>query len=384
MSEELTLYATLVAVYLVECLVWVPRGAVAFVARAAGRARLAFPSRTFSTPRGGVVVGRLLPGTLSAFVVPQWPLSMDDRGVLGWVAECLAGDERALHTGAYRRWEDMPRIEADLRKVVVDGETLATLPSARFATHVAATLREVRALPEAQRRARLEAIRRRLFDVAGVQRRIAELETASASLRVASVCVAAIVFGGLPLLTARFGLERAWPLALAAVYIPSWVVTVLFVRAHRRISPHARLERWGNAALCALLPLSAVRAADALARTLLHGFHPLAVGVAVLDRPELERFVAALLRDARHPRHPVCPGDAAEATQVEAAHRAAMLGLIEDAARSAGVDPAAVLRAPEREEGSSGFCPRCLAQYEAAGVRCEDCGGVPLAPFPAG
>ncbi|MEJ7728520.1 MAG: hypothetical protein WKG00_04835 [Polyangiaceae bacterium] len=384
MSGELTLYATLVAVYLLECLVWVPRGAVAFVAGAAGRARLVFPSRTFSTPRGGVIIGRLLPGTLSTFVVPQWPLSMDARGVLGWVAECLAGDERALHTGAYWRWEDMPRIDADLRKVVVDGETLALLPSARFATDVAAILREVRALPEAERPVRLEAIRRRLFDVAAVQRRIAELETGTTSLRLASACVAAIVFCGLPLLTLRFGLERAWPLALAAVYLPSWVVTVLFVRAHHRISPHARLERWGNAALCALLPLSAVRATDALARTLLHGLHPLAVGVAVLDRPELERFVAALLRDAHHPRHPVCSADAEEAAQVEAAHRMAMRGLVEEAARSAGLDPAAVLRAPEPEEGTSGFCPRCLAQYQAAGTRCEDCGGVPLAPFPAG
>jgi hypothetical protein len=382
-SEELTLYATLVAVYLLECLVWVPRGAVAFVAHSAGRARLVSPARTFSTPRGGVVFGRLLPGTPSAFVVPQWPLSMDARGVLGWVAECLAGDERAFHSGAYRRWEEMARVDADLRKVIVDREAMATLPSARFAAEVAATLREVRALPAVERPERLEAIRRRLFDVAAVRRRLAELEASTSALRVASACVAAIVFGGLPLLTVRFGLERAWPLALLLVYLPSWVVAVLFVRAHRRICPAARLERWGNAALCALLPLSAIRATDALARTLLHGFHPLAVGAAVLDRPDLERFAAALLRDARHPRHPVCPGDSAEVAQVEAAHRAAMLGLLGDVAREAGVDAGAVLGAPEPEEGSSRFCPRCLAQYGALGTRCEDCGGVPLAPFPA-
>jgi hypothetical protein len=123
-----------------------------------------------------------------------------------------------------------------------------------------------------------------------------------------------------------------------------------------------------------------MRAADVLAKHALHGLHPLAVAAALLEPVALRRFGETLLRDADNPKNPVCISDAAGSADVEEEHRHAIRGRLEEVLADAGIDPVALLSAPEPEEDCDAFCPRCLAQYRAAPA-CDDCGGLALCSF---
>jgi hypothetical protein len=381
MTDEQGLYLALVVLYLIECATWVQRGAAAFIAKAPERAAIAFPRRGLSNNRGGAVIGRLLPGAVATFVVPQWPVSLAKEGVLGWVAESLELAERAFQTGLYRRFEDVDRVRADGRDVIVGRDTLITAASPKLAGRVAAEIARVRDLPKTKRPAAIEEMLAGLFDVAGVRSRTGEFWKETRALRVASMAVAAVAFIGAPAAVIALGIEGSWYIVLGALYLATWVVAVLFFRAHRRLSPASGVERIGQVILVALLPISAMRASDGIARTLLHGFHPLAVAAALAPRDALERLTGHLLRDATFPRRPACLIDDPEAEEVESWYRGALRRRIEELAKREGLDTAAMTAAPAPRTDDAGarrYCPRCLEQYGEDTEACGDCGGVPV------
>lgn len=381
MSEDLSLALTLVVLYVAECTSWVALGGAAVVARAGGRA-LAFPRGGLRNDRGGLVLGGLDPLRGATLLVPRWPVSIGPSGVLGWVAESLEPGARPPQSGAYRRWDELGRACADGRAVRAGGATLAEVPSTVFAERLAAELRALDALPRERRAAAVEALLDRVTDADEARGRVSAFERETRALRAASAVLAAVVLIGLPALWVLAGFRHAWAPSLAAAYAPTWIVAALFYRAHRRLLPEARLERGTDTALLALLPLSAIRAADVIGRHLLAGVHPLAAVAALLDRETIERFGGHLLRDAAHPRLPLCAFEGPEAEADERWFRAALAARLERVVRRAGIDPAALTAAPARAEAvDTGWCPRCRAQYTAKADACADCGGVTLERF---
>lgn len=378
MTDEQALYVTLVVLYLVECAAWVQRGSAAFVGKV-GEARVVFPRRGLSNNRGGLVLGPIVPLRGATFLVPQWPVSMAAKGVLGWVAESLELAERAFQSGVYRRFDDFKRARADGRDVSLDGEEIAQAPSLRMARRVAEGIEALRALDEGARPAAIEAMLSTQMDAAGARRQVEAFYRETRALRAASLVVVIIAFAVWPAVVIGVGLEGTWLLLLGVTYLATWVVAALFFRAHRRLFPEARAERWGQTALVALLPISAMRASDAIARTLLHGYHPLAAAIALAPPARVAELSGHLIRDARSPRRPVCVNEEAEAQAVEAWYREALRKAVERAARGAGVDVDKVTAAPAPEDASiRSYCPRCLAQYGEDTKVCADCGDVPV------
>jgi hypothetical protein len=208
----------------------------------------------------------------------------------------------------------------------------------------------------------------------------------TAALRWASFALAILIFVGAPAASITLGFARIWLLLLAGVFLATWITGALFFRAHRRLLPEARLERIGQLAMVALLPISpliAVRAVDAIARSALHGFHPLAVAIALTPPEQQRAFATHLIRDARWPRRPVCLSDEPGAPRVEAAYREALLRHLEELAEQASIAAADVTARPALEEGlaARSYCPRCHAQFEHDVDVCADCGGVPVEAF---
>lgn len=388
MTDEQALYLTLVVLYIIESAAWVPRGAAAFVAKNAkneNTSRLAFPRRGLSNNRGGVVLGDLRPGAVGTFVVPQWPVSMAKEGVLGWVAESLELSERAFQSGLYRRLNEKDAARADGRDVRVGGEALVTAPSNAMASRVAGVIERVRAASPKKRPEAIEAAMGEMFDVASARARCVEFWAETKVLGAASLALAIVAFVGSPAAVIAVGIELSWPFVLGGVYLATWVVAFLFFRAHRRLMPSSRWERVGQVILLVLLPLSAMRASDGIARTLLHGFHPLAVAAALAPRDAFARLAAHLLRDAANPRHPACLSDDPEVQGVEAWYRGALRRHIEALITREGLAAAAMLAPPARgedEEGALRYCPRCLSKYGEDTETCEDCGGVPVVALP--
>lgn len=381
MTDGQALYLTLIALTLLEALAWAPRGTLALAARSAARARWALPHRTLGNARGGAVLGvPLLPGAVT-FLVPQWPVSLAAGGALGGVAECLEREERAPCTALLRSFEDMERVEARGREVRVDGELLAEAASPAHARRIAELVEALRRLPREARAGAVEAELAAQVDLGAARARVAAFYRETAALRAASVALAVFALAAAPALCLRYGLERIWPALLAALYVGSWAIAALFVRAHRRLLPRDRHERWASAVMIALLPVSAMRAADAIARAALHGLHPLAAAAALVPREELAPLLGHALRDARWPRRPPCPSDEPEAAAVEASYREALGRRLEALARDAGLDPdeLTALPPPSGEIEGERCCPRCHARYAPEAPACGDCGGVPLA-----
>jgi hypothetical protein len=385
MTEEQSLYIALVVLYILECTAYVPRGSAAFIRKAAGKALLRFPRRGVSNNRGGLVLGPLVPGAGTVFVVPQWPVALGEEGALGWVAESLELEERAHQTGAFVRFEEMPKpARADFRDVVAGGVTLASVSSSLFARRVAEGIESVRGAPKEKRAEAIDAIIAAHTDVEGARRRVDQVERETAALRWAGFAIAIVVFLVAPAAVMTLGLGRIWLPLLAGVFAVTWVGAALFFRAHRRLLPDERLERIGLLLLIGFMPISpllAVRAVDAIARSALHGYHPLAVALAIAPPEQQRSFALHLLRDARWPRRPVCLSDDPAAQAVEESYREALRRGLMTIAEEASIPVAEATSPPAQEEGAKSYCPRCLSQLEQDIEACADCGGVPVKAF---
>ena len=91
----------------------------------------------------------------------------------------------------------------------------------------------------------------------------------------------------------------------------------------------------------------------------------------VLCREEEARRVAG--RYLRRWRHPL--------TDEDAERSAALLAGATNMLVGHGWDPADLVGAPLRHDGSAAYCPRCEAQFLDAGGECSDCRGVKVVDF---
>ncbi|HKB17188.1 MAG TPA: hypothetical protein VKF62_14065, partial [Planctomycetota bacterium] len=81
MEELGVLLLVLGAVYLAECVLWVPRGSAAVARRALGGWRLLFPGRISGNERRGAVLADPLLSAGHVLVVQPWPVSPSPAGV---------------------------------------------------------------------------------------------------------------------------------------------------------------------------------------------------------------------------------------------------------------------------------------------------------------
>ena len=131
-----------------------------------------------------------------------------------------------------------------------------------------------------------------------------------------------------------------------------------------------------------LVPVSGMRAVDALAKRILHDFHPGAAVAAMAPRDRLKRFLSYLLRDARHPMLPASPSDDPEIQATEVFYRNAVAKRMAMMATSLSFNLDELTSLPLQTGDIEGemCCPRCHARHAAQVRACEDCGGVELEP----
>lgn len=387
MSDEQALYLTLLALYLLECTAWVPRGSAAFVSKSALKGRLRFPRRGISNNRGGLVLGPLLPGSGAVFVVPQWPLSLGPEGVLSWVAESLEIEERAHQSGLFvaapgPSSKEGFKVRVDGRDVLLQNELLVTAVAPELALKLGGLIEKYFGAAPKKRASILSEWLSHFTDMEAAKRRAGEFFEATKKLRFWSFWVAMTAFVFAPGLSILYGFVNIWPILLVLLYLPTWGSAFLYYRAHKKLFPQGtRLSRIGHTLLIALLPINAMRACDSLAKNALLGFHPLAVAAFLASEEQRKAFAAHLIRDLHEPRRPVCLNEEEKAEQAEKSFRELLRSGIIALAQSMGLSEAAALQAPAREEGIQSYCPRCLAQFGEGVKECGDCGGIGVRVF---
>ena len=368
----LQLLAVLTALYLVDCVAWVGRGALALRALGSRRLRPALPSQLAGNTRGGAVWAQPLPPLGSLFVAQAWPVALSPEGLCTREPLELERGPRASFVRRAAAWGDVREVAAEGRRLLVDGEPFARCESERGAALLAGLARAVQALPASGRAAAIEGALAVSFDPAAAAELRARFDGASRPLRPA--CNALFVFLVLaaPAAIARLGFSATWIPLLALLLAALAGIALLFRRAHLALYPGEHAARRSALLLIALSPPQAVRALDLLARPLFAGLQPVAAA-ALLAPAERAAVARATLVDLRHPRSsadgngPI--GSACERWFREAAGRALAAALARE-----GLSPDVLLAAPAPEDPRRrAYCPRCGTQSdESAGV-CDDC-----------
>lgn len=227
----------------------------------------------------------------------------------------------------------------------------------------------------AERGATIDAALDRTLDADAARSRYGEVRAALPDVRLFQNLLFVFLFVGAPLLARFYPLARIWLRGLIVLAVLHFGTVLLLWRAHRRVYPAARAERWRHLAVLFLFPPASLRAADLVARPSLERFHPVAVAAALGREEDLRDVAGRVLRDAHHPRAPVTPSDDERARETEAWFRGRFAAAVERRVRAEGIDPDELLGpAPRQDAGAHAWCPRCLTEYARVDGDCSDCG----------
>lgn len=362
----------LLALHLVEGLFWVRREALGFAKGARGH-RVVRAEGPFGNHRGGLLMLSPLPPLGEFFVVEPWPLTLSASRVWLVPAETLGAPEAPPAEPGAWTWAEAGRTHREGKRLFGPGRRIVTTSSTVLAQALLEQLHAQAGLPEKARAAALRKGVQARHDVAAVQARLTHYRGVTRRLGVYGNLWLPLMFGG------AYGLlfvpqVFVWaPQVLATLAGLLLLIWAEFFVAHRRLYPKLRGDRWLKLMLLVLSPPAASRARAWLARDALCGFHPLAVGAALLGD---EAFVALAGPGWRDLHHPLGP-DGPEAAEDLAEARARLVAAQARVLSKRGVDPQVLEAASaEREAEAQAHCPRCLAVYREPEGDCSDCPGV--------
>jgi hypothetical protein len=259
------------------------------------------PGTLVGNQRGGFVLAAPLPPLGFFLAAHQLPFSLSPAGVLFHVSTHVSPGWRAAHSGRFIKLDDVREVRTERRKLIINDEVMLSVASPNLAQHLAKALRE---LKEARPEQRTEAISRLLrasVDSKAVAQRWQEALPLLKPVRRLGNVLFAFLFVAAPCLIWRLGLALSWPGLLIAVLALTIGTAIYFRRAHRTLFPQLRDDRFTFTLTVALVPTTAMRAHDLLARQCCETFHPLAVGKVFLAPEHFEKFARRILLDLRHP-----------------------------------------------------------------------------------
>lgn len=214
---------------------------------------------------------------------------------------------------------------------------------------------------------------RRMLDTKSARRRLWHFRRVVRPLYLDSYLLFSLVFVAFPIVAWRLGMWVS--LLLLAPFLLITANTVYsFRRIHRVFEPHAKADRREKTLALVLSPLGAIRAPALLLRSVMAGFHPLAVAAAEMPKEDARRFAARVLRDMKFSQE-----KGAEDTNTTQTrwHEA-----VWEWARKEFGDPEALTGPPLKKfDRSVTYCPRCEQEYVVTEGECADCGGVALERF---
>jgi len=349
MSDEQTLLAVLVVIYLVDCVYWVPRSGLSVTNWLSKRWTLRFPSAIVGNERGAL-----------GFANPLPPLGLASR--------CLGLTISIAHEGIFSRklwrWSEIKTVERSEREILINGELFYKAPTEYAARRLAIELARLSKRDDKKRAVEITKLISDSCDPDLITNRIDTFKKTTARLRLLANILFAFLFIICPFSVWRFGIVAAlWPI-VGAMYLQTIVISLLFSKAHRKIYPDDSAQILKPFITMLLAAPSAIRVQDILCRPLLEPFHPLAVAKALCPPDQFTPLASQTIRDLTYPRQKL--------NTVESAHRDTLLKTI---TTQLELDPADFLQPPKPTESThTKYCPRCLQQFTQHAASCPDCG----------
>jgi hypothetical protein len=357
MRELASLVAIVLLVYLFQCLCWAPTRAHVFSLEPGGESG--------RKKRGFLWSALKLTGYWANPLPPLQPLLVVD-----W-PQFQLGPEAVVITQPNTDpislpWEQVKVTRSGSKllcngSVVLQGGVEPLKASQEF-------LEKLKRAKVKERKKLVESWLRQASDIGAIEERLKLYCNKSRWLDIAVNLQFFLLFIIVTLAFFRFGSRAIWPM-VGAVLTTSIFIAWQSVRLHKLFFAGDGEARFKSVLSTVLSPIYAIRAADALARDLVSGFHPVAVAAVVCSQQDLEMIAGEQLRAEKFGQ--------ASASWFSEQLQLSLARMLEKKA----VDVKQLLAAPEREDNCVVYCPRCRAQYTKEREECADCGYLGLLSF---
>jgi len=362
MNELLTIYPTLVLIYLLQCFSLSVPGVKMFLVNSRLKGRL-LPIPRHNGPRARrlLFLNPFSCFTQAIFVagIPFSFLAKSSGEIIG-----LKMSNGSAIDGAHSSvdFSTSNEFSARQKELLRNGSPIAVLHSEYFSARIADILNRLQVAPDQRRREILRRETQRMFSTKDVRQRLQLFLDQTALLTTICFVLLLYVFVIAPIAVYKIGLLHVWPALVFTLVFNSVLIAWMFQRAHRRLYRERPSGRLQHLVTIALSPLAAIRATDLLAVNLLEDFHPVAVAQVILSTDNFLKFAEAELREAKFLTHdPI------------------MEERITTFLSRCGVNPDSLLAPPSPDSGNSRtYCPVCLTQYVFDEGVCRDCYDSPV------
>jgi hypothetical protein len=376
MIEFCLLLFVLLVLYVAECAVWVPAGSIAFRLPLNPERPIRMVTKLRAMPRSGIVFAYPFVLRSEVIVCSELPVLLSPGGIVAG-----PGFMVGVMQGEFVAFENMLRIEPELRKLLINGTALVATASEVQATELAAILKRIRKRPLNERTSEIEKEIARSLDPDCAHLRLKEYAEKTSDLSLDSLILLFVIFAVSPILVWRWGLVAIWPFLLAYLAANVSLIAWDFHRANRELFPATRLTRWSTITMILLSPPAALRATKYLARDVGHGYHPLAFAASRCSNMEFRALASWVLRDVMFVPD---TGTGIDERSADCAQwfRRRFESAVSALVHKHGDIPEELIAPPPRESDRvQSYCPRCLSQFVIPHGVCTDCGRVSLHPF---
>ena len=380
MTDLELLFLVLGIIYVWECGWWAGRELLGVRTWLGTHWSIVQPSRAFGNQRAGVILAHPLPPLGTLLASHCFPFSLTPEAMLAYIPPSIDPARRSFQSGKHFRWDEIQSVQAQGKKILVNGQLLLKTPFPALALRLADKLNALRKTKVADRKKAIEQLLEESFDTNAIERRWKEFSDQARSLTLAANLLFFYVFLLAPLAFWRLSFSFSWPFLLVGLLCCTLTIALQFHRIHKRFFPDDEDERFTHFIVLLLSPASAIRARDLISRPLLEFFHPLAVARVFCSEREFKKMAPEFLRELRYP----IAGPALETAgqKTESYARELALSRLEEFLRRNSCLPDQLLQPPVRADQSSlSYCPRCLAQFTLRGGSCPDCETVKLVDF---
>ena len=382
MSDKESLLLALVVLHLLEGVLWLSHGTLLFRKDLRRRFGWVQPGGTVGNRRGGFVVVSPLPPFTAVFAAKPLPLAISAEGVAAFQAEVLPGTTTLQRSGRSIGWSALKDVHADERKLRLNGDVFFEGDSVHQAHEMAKLLRQLAAANDAQRPGLIHTLIGDSLDLKRLEKTRTDFDQTTEFLRTASLVLTVFLLFLCPETIWRFGWLPALWFILPLLLLQTVLITARLRKVHRGLYPEAEEDRFRLTLLCGLAPLVAMRAPAILSRSLLEGFHPLAVAAGLLDKESFKSLARGWWSDLVHPLLPAAPGDEAGAKIVDA-FRTLQRDAVKSFLAGQGIAVDDLLKpGPRTDPSHAKVCPRCETQFTSSATHCRECGGIVLVALP--
>ena len=356
--------------YVLECVLWLPRSSFVFRRSLFGRWRSSETGWPLSLIRTILYLGPLTPPFGRLFAGGHSALRTDMTGI--WTA--ATDIETGGATTLCARWTETFVVTADGKKLRCNGKPIAQFVSPLNALRIANHIARLREASESDRKALVETEFRRCLDDAAIRERLITLRNATRGLHVACQTEFVLLLIAFPVLATTFG-YRVLVMPLAVLLFLNIFIAHRFDRAFQRLHGRPHPERGLTKAMMILWPIAAIRAQDQLTQWSLSEFHPLAISSVLCSREEFLTEGSRYLRKEFFKIPTALPSDDGgqpnEGTDWYSLRWREALGAFLE---RNGWSLEQLLRAPRKESADSrSYCPRCCYQYRLERGYCAEC-----------